>query len=121
MILKLKNKNLEEKIKDKRPISIKIYIYINKIVVSTSIKFSSGKKSFKYFNRFRDAKKLDFYAYFFQKLVHIEKTFDETKFMSFLIKDDELLKKYNATWKKVENTIYKVFDSDPVYKKVSNS
>ena len=120
VILKLKNKNLEEKIKDKRPISIK-NIYINKIVVSTSIKFSCGKKSFKYFNCYRDAKKLDFYAYFFQKLVHIEKTFDETKFMSFLIKDDELLKKYNATWKKVENTIYKVFDSDPVYKKLSNS
>ena len=27
--------------------------------------------------------------------------FDETKHMSFLIKDDELLKKYNKIWKKV--------------------
>ena len=41
--------------------------------------------------------------------------FDETKYMSFLIKDDKLLKKYNKFWKKVKNTIDKEFDSDPVY------
>ena len=28
------------------------------------------------------------------------KDFKETKYMSFLIKDDELLKKYNKIWKK---------------------
>ena len=43
------------------------------------------------------------------------KDYDETKFMSFLIKDDELLEKYNKIWKKVKNTIDKEFDSDPVY------
>ena len=42
------------------------------------------------------------------------KDFDETKYMSFLIKD-ELLKKYNKIWKKVKNTIDKEFDSAPVY------
>ena len=26
--------------------------------------------------------------------------FDETKYMTFLIKDDELLEKYNEIWKK---------------------
>ena len=35
--------------------------------------------------------------------------------MSFLIKDDVLLKKYNKIWKKVKNTIDKEFDSDLVY------
>ena len=35
------------------------------------------------------------------------KDFDETKYMSFLIKDDELLEKYNQIWEKVKNTIKK--------------
>ena len=43
------------------------------------------------------------------------KYFDETKYMSFLIKDDELLKKYNEIWEKVKNIIKKEFDSEPVY------
>ena len=43
------------------------------------------------------------------------KDFDETKYMSFLIKDEELLKKHNKIWKKVKITINKEFDSDPVY------
>ena len=31
--------------------------------------------------------------------------FDETKYMSFLIKNDELLEKYNEIWEKVKNSI----------------
>ena len=30
------------------------------------------------------------------------KDFDETKYISFLIKDDESLKKYNKIWKKLK-------------------
>ena len=41
--------------------------------------------------------------------------FDETKRMSFLIKDDELLKKYNKIWEKVKNGIKKSFDIKLVY------
>ena len=44
------------------------------------------------------------------------KDFNETKYISFLIKDHELLKKYNGVWKKVKNTIKKEFDIEPVYK-----
>ena len=40
--------------------------------------------------------------------------FDETKYMSFLIKDGELLEKYNEIWEKVKNNIKKGFDSDVV-------
>ena len=43
--------------------------------------------------------------------------FDETKYMSFLINDDELLEKYNNIWEKVKNDIKKEFDSEPVYNK----
>ena len=35
--------------------------------------------------------------------------------MSFLIKDDELLEKYNGIWEKVENSIKNEFNSEPVY------
>ena len=47
----------------KRPISIKNKD-INKIVVSDKVSFA--KKGFKYFIGYKDAKKLDLYAYFFQ-------------------------------------------------------
>ena len=47
-----------------------------------SDKVSFDEKGFKYFIGYKDAKKLDLYAYFFQTLVHIEQT---------LIKDVELL------------------------------
>ena len=40
--------------------------------------------------------------------------FDETKYISFLIKIDELLEKYNEIWDKVNNTMKKGFDSEPV-------
>ena len=43
------------------------------------------------------------------------KDFDETKYISFLIKDDELLEKYNEIWEKVKNILKKDFDSEPVY------
>ena len=49
------------------------------------------------------------------KMSAYRRDFDETKYMYFLIKYDELLEKYNKIWKKVKNTIDKEFDSDPVY------
>ena len=41
--------------------------------------------------------------------------FDETKYMSFLIKDNKLLEKYNQISVKVGNSMKKEFDSEPVY------
>ena len=48
----------------KKPILIK-NININKIVVSNKVSF--GKKGFKYFVCYKDAKKLDIYVHFSQK------------------------------------------------------
>ena len=45
------------------------------------------------------------------------KDIDETKYMDFLIKDDELLKKYIEICEKVNNIIKKEFDSERVYNK----
>ena len=41
--------------------------------------------------------------------------FHETEYMSFLIKDDESLGKYNEIWEKFSNIIKKGFDIEPVY------
>ena len=38
----------------------------------------------------------------------------ETKWMYFLIEDDELLKRYNDIWNKVSNRIKNEFDSEPI-------
>ena len=51
---------------------------------------------------------------FFPKLSEYRKDFDESKCMSFLIKNEKLLEKYNEIWKKVTNIIKKEFGSKPV-------
>ena len=47
--------------------------------------------------------------------MHIEKTLMELNIYLFLIKDYELLEKYNEIWEKVKNNLKKEFDSEPVY------
>ena len=42
------------------------------------------------------------------------KVFDETKFMSFLVKDDRLSEKYNDVWEKVKDSLNREFGK-PVY------
>ena len=45
------------------------------------------------------------------------KTYDgRTKWMDFLIEDDDLLEKYNTTWDKV-SAMKNEFDNEPVYNK----
>ena len=45
------------------------------------------------------------------------KDFDQTKCMSFLIKDEKLLGKYNKIWEKAGNIIKQEFDSNHAYNK----
>ena len=45
------------------------------------------------------------------------KDFDKTKYMSFPIKDNELLKTYNEICEKFSKSIKKEFDSERVYNK----
>ena len=72
----------------KKPVSI-TNIDINKILVFNKVSF--GKKGFKFFLGYKDAKKIRPLCIFFQKISSIWRDFDETNYMSFLIKDDELL------------------------------
>ena len=68
-----------------------------------------AKRDFKYFIGYIDGKKV-------RKLVNASKMsayrrdFDKTKYISFLIKNDELLKQYNENWDKINNVIKKGFD-----------
>ena len=96
----------------KRPVSIK-NVDVNKIVLSNKVSF--GKKRFKYFTGYKDAKKTKPLCIFLPKMSAYRKNFNETKYMSFSIKDDKLLEKYNEIWEKVKNIIRKEFDSEAVY------
>ena len=44
---------------------------------------------------YKGAKKVNTLGIFLPKLISYRKDINETKFMSFLIKDDELLEQYN--------------------------
>ena len=63
------------------------------------------KKGFKFFIGYKDAKKIRPLCILLPKMSAYRKDFDETKSMSFSIKDDELLKRHNEIWEKVENII----------------
>ena len=44
------------------------------------------------------------------------KSYDgQTKWMYFLIEDDDLLEKYNTIWDKISANMKKEFDIEPVY------
>ena len=50
--------------------------------------------------------------YSFAKTSAYRKDFDQTKYMSFLIKDDKLSERYNEIWIKARKSIKKGFYSD---------
>ena len=105
-------------LKSKNIINVKDLFYkknidINKIVVSNKVSF--GKKGFKYFIGYKDARKIKPLCIFLPKMSAYRKDFNETKYLSFLIKEDKLLEKYNEIWEKFKNIIKKECDSEPVY------
>ena len=52
------------------------------------------------------------------KTMEYVKSYDgQTKWMYFLIEDNDLLEKYNATWDKASAGIEKGFDNEPLYNK----
>ena len=56
---------------------------------------------------------------FFPKMTPSRKNSDETKYkyVSFYIKDEQLIEKYNEVWEKVKNSLKKEFDIEPAYNK----
>ena len=74
----------------KRRISLK-NLNIDKLAASNKVLF--GKKGFKYFIGYEDAKKIRPLCIFLPKMSAHRKNFNETKYVSFLIKDNEIFKK----------------------------
>ena len=71
---------------------------IDKLMISNKLSFS--KEGFKYFIGYKDDEKYK------QLWVHgYAKSFDEPRYISFSIKDNELLNKYNKIWDKFNNSI----------------
>ena len=59
--------------------------------------------------------KLSHYTYSYQKRSGYLKNYGQTKWMYFLIEDDDFLEKYTSICHKITPDIKKEFDSKPVY------
>ena len=78
-------------------------------------KVSYGKKGFKNFIGYKEDQRFKPLCIMFPKMSEYVKCSDESKYISFSIKDGELAEKYNKTWNKVSNIIKKGFDKRTVY------
>ena len=70
-------------------------IDINKIVVSNKVSFG-----FKYFIGYKDHKKVTPLCILLPELSAYRRNFDKSQYKMKMMKDDELLEKYNEIWKK---------------------
>ena len=80
-------------------------IDINKVAVFNKI--SVDKKGFKYFVSYKEAKRNRPLSIFLPKMIAYGRDFNRTKYMYFLIKDHELIERYNEIWEKGKNSIKK--------------
>ena len=90
---------------------------IDKELVSERISF--GEKSYKYFigDLYNDHKVRPLHTVLPKTNTYV-KTYDgQTKWLYFLLEDDDLLEKYNTIWDKVSADIKNEFDSELVYNK----
>ena len=118
MILKLKNIDFT---------AIKVLFFsedVEIINVLVSNKISSGKKIrmlYKYFIGYLhdDYKIKPLHIMLPKTKVYVQIYDGQTKQMYFLIKDDNLLDKYNTIWDKFSSDIKKGFDSELAYNKKS--
>ena len=90
---------------------------IEKILVSNNISF--GEKNYKYFigDLHNDHKVKPLHIMLPKTSAYVKSYDGQTKWMYFLIEDDDLLEKYNTIWDKVSADIKKEFDSEPVNNK----
>ena len=88
---------------------------IEKVLVSNKISF--GEKSYKYLIGYLyNGNKVKPLNIKLSKTSAYVKSYDgQTKWMYFLIEDDDISEKYNIFWDKVSTDIKKEFDSEPVY------
>ena len=92
-------------------------IDIKKVLVSNKIFL--GEKNYKYFigYLYHNHKVKSLHKMLPKTTAYVKSYDGQTKWMYFLIEDDELLEKYNTICDKVSADIRKEFDNEPVYNK----
>ena len=86
----------------------------DKVLVSNKIFFS--EKSYKYYSSclYNDHKVRPMHKMLLKTSAYVKTYDEETKWMYFLIEDDDFLEKYNAIWDKAVADITKEFDNETV-------
>ena len=105
--------NKKEFHNSKQPISLDI-VNVDQIVVSHKFKHSDG--GFKYFIGYKEGEIVKPLCIILPQMTGYIKYFENGgKNMSFVIKDDDVLDKYNEIWDKIKETLSIKFHSMPVY------
>ena len=105
--------NKSEFHKSKQPINLDLK-NLDQIVVSDKFKDSDG--GFKYLIGYKEGEIVKQLCIILPQMTGYIKYFENTgKNMSFVIKDDDVLDKYNGIWDKIKETLSIKFHSTPVY------
>ena len=105
--------NKKEFHKSKQPVDLDL-INIDQIVVSH--KFKQSDSGFKYFIGYKEGEIVKPLCIILPQMTGYIKYFENGgKNMSFVIKDDDVLDKYNEIWDKIKETLSIKFHSMPVY------
>ena len=105
--------NKKEFHKSKQPIDLDL-VTVNQIVVSYKFKHSDG--DFKYFIGYQDNEIVKSLCIILPQMSGYIKYFKNGgKNMSFMVKDDSVLNKYNEIWDKIKEKLNIKFHSMPVY------
>ena len=104
--------NKKESHKSKQPINLD-FVNVDQIVVSDKFKHDDG---FKYFIGYKEGEIVKPLCIILPQMTGYIKYFENGgKNMSFVIKDDDVLDKYNEIWDKIKETLSIKFHSMPVY------
>ena len=91
-------------------------ITVDKIVVSD--KFKHSEEGYKYFISYQEGEIVKPLCIILPQMSGCIKYFDSSgKIMSFLIKNDEVWKKYEEIWNVIKNKLGIKFHSEPIYEK----
>ena len=105
--------NKKEFHKSKQPIDLDL-VNVDQIVVSD--KFKHSDDGFKYFIGYKEGEIVKPLCIILPQMTGYIKYFENGgKNMSFVIKDDDVLDKYNEIWDKIKETLSIKFHSMPVY------
>ena len=105
--------NKKEFHKSKQPINLSL-VNVDQIVVSD--KFKHSDDGFKYFIGYKEGEIVKpLCIILFQMSGYIKYFENRRKNISFIIKDDSVLDKYNEIWDKIKETLNIKFHSMPVY------